>query len=306
MEGKTMRTRTKLLIGLGTVILLFLLLAGTCIFLLLHRAEGAYFDSAGTRIFYTVEGSGTPVILVHGLAANADLNWRHPGITRMLAKDFKVIAFDLRGHGLSDKPEAPEQYGVQMVEDIVRTMDHLDIPRAHVAGYSLGGFLALKAVAMHPDRFISAAICASGWKNPEDPSPIPNPYRPSETADTERIQEASVFAIAAPKPLFNRIRSRIGDRIISQPVRKALKAGYPELAVERSFLERNPVPMFNIIGARDGFLPLAHDLVEVTANLEAHEVPGASHFSLPFKKVFRTQLHRFFLEHDKVTETKNP
>ncbi len=306
-EGEVqMRLRTKLFIGTGLCIAVLLILAVTFAFLLIHRADGFYFDSGGSRLFYTIEGSGTPVILVHGLAANADLNWRRPGVTGMLAKDFKVIAFDLRGHGLSEKPEDPTMYGVQMVEDIVRLMDHLDIPRAHVAGYSLGGFIALKAVSLHPDRFISAAICAAGWKNPEDPSPLPNPYRAPDTVDAREIREASVIRFVAPVSLFNRIRSGIGDRIISRPVRTALKSGYQELAVDRASLEGNTVPLLNVIGSRDGLLPLARDLVAVAKNLEAYEIPGANHFSLPFGKAFKNRLRDFLLKHDKNADSPIP
>ncbi|MBP7869586.1 MAG: Non-heme chloroperoxidase [Candidatus Hydrogenedentes bacterium ADurb.Bin101] len=294
-----MRLRTTLFIGTGSVLLVLLLLAGIFLYVLLHRTPGAYFESNGVRIFYSVEGSGTPLILVHGIGVNADLNWRRPGVTRMLAKNFQVISYDLRGHGRSDKPEVPAAYGVKMAEDIVRLMDHLEIRRAHVAGYSLGGFLALKAVSLHPDRFISASICAAGWKDPNDPSPLPNPYKPPENTDTRKVETASVFAAATPKSLFNRIRGSIGDRIISRPVRTALKAGYQELAVEQSLLEKNTVPMLNIIGDHDGLLPLAHDLVAVTANLEAREIPGATHFSLPFKKAFKEGLREFLLRHDK-------
>ncbi len=301
-----MRLRAKLFIGFGTVFIVLLLLVGAFLCLLLHRTSGSYFDSAGIRIFYTVEGTGTPLILVHGLAANADLNWRRPGVTRTLAQDFQVISFDLRGHGLSDKPDEPDKYGVQMVDDIIHLMDHLKISRAHVAGYSLGGFLALKAVTMHPDRFISAAICAAGWKDPEDPSPLPNPYKPPENEDTGQVQSASVFTAAAPKSLFNTLRSNIGDRIISRPVRNALKAGYRELAVERVRLENNVIPMLNIIGTRDGLLPLSRDLVAVASNLEVYEIPGATHFSLPFKSVFKSRLHEFFLKHDMNDTTRNP
>lgn len=297
-KKRNVRCKTKILLGVGIVFLILLLLAGTLALLLFHRAGGHYFDSGGARIFYTVQGSGTPVVLIHGVGANSDLNWRRPGVVRALARDFQVITFDLRGHGLSDRPSAPEQYGIQMVEDITRLMDHLEIRRAHVAGYSLGGFIALKAASLHPERFLSVAICAAGWKNPDDPSPIPNPYRPPETPAAGPVSQASVFALAAPKPLFHRIRNRIGDYLMDPVVKKALKRSYPDLAVYRPSLEKNPVPMFCVIGTRDGFLPLARDLAANTAHIEVREVPGAGHFTLPFSRVFKNSLREFFSRHD--------
>jgi pimeloyl-ACP methyl ester carboxylesterase len=121
------------------------------------------FDAKGVNIRYIVEGNGEPVVLVHGLGANAELNWRIPGILSALAKDHQVIALDLPGHGGSDKPEKPEAYGVQMAEDVVLLMDHLKIKKAHVVGYSLGGMITVKLLTLHPDRVLSATIGGMGW-----------------------------------------------------------------------------------------------------------------------------------------------
>src|SRR5215831_9348436 len=115
-----------------------LILAGTA---RLHAEE---FDSAGVKIHYTVVGKGDPVILIHGLYSSAAMNWGLPGITAELAKHFRVIALDCRGHGQSGKPEAEGSYGTNMVEDVVRLMDHLHIAKAQVAGYSMGGMIAMK------------------------------------------------------------------------------------------------------------------------------------------------------------------
>lgn len=299
-----MRRRTKFLIGIGVILVVLLLFLGTVTFLLVHRASGNYFDSNGTRIFYTEEGSGPPLILVHGVAANADLNWRRPGVIRVLAKNFHVITFDLRGHGLSDKPKAPEQYGVQMTEDIIRLMDHLKLSKAHIAGYSLGGFIALQAVTLHPERFTSVAICAAGWKNPEDPSPIPSPYRAPVPPPKDLVQKASVFAFAAPKPLFNRMRSRIGDWLMDPDAKRAIKKSYMDLAVYRPALEANQVPMFCIIGTQDGLYYLARDLITVAHHIESREITGANHFTLPFYCSFKSALRDFFIEHNPPQESE--
>ena len=180
-----MRLRAKLFIGFGTVFIVLLLLVGAFLCLLLHRTSGSYFDSAGIRIFYTVEGTGTPLILVHGLAANADLNWRRPGVTRTLAQDFQVISFDLRGHGLSDKPDEPDKYGVQMVDDII-PHGPLKFP-CTCGGYSLGGFLALKAVTMHPDRSLALRYARQAGRIP---GPLPaQSVQASENEDTGRFSQ---------------------------------------------------------------------------------------------------------------------
>jgi pimeloyl-ACP methyl ester carboxylesterase len=121
------------------------------------------FDAKGVKIRYIVQGAGEPVVLVHGLAASAFTNWQLPGIVAALAKDHQVIALDLPGHGGSDKPEKPEAYGPQMAEDVVLLMDHLNIKKAHVVGYSLGGMITVKLLTLHPDRVLSATVGGMGW-----------------------------------------------------------------------------------------------------------------------------------------------
>lgn len=298
--------RKKLLLGCGAFIALVLLTLAVFVYLLVHRADGDYFDSNGGRIFYTDEGAGEPVILIHGIGVNADWNWRRTGVTRALAKHFRVIAFDLRGHGLSDKPADPERYGVEMVEDVVRLMDHLGIGKAHVAGYSLGGFLLQRLLVLHPDRIQSAAICAAGWKNPEDPTPIPSPYRSPEEQPKPRALQAALFPMDNSKSLFHFVRNWIGDRFLSQPVKKALKATYPELAVLQPDLEAIHTPTMCIIGDRDGFRYLAEDLRRHLPGVEFVEVPGANHFTLPFYPSFKRNLVRFLTAHAMSGETAQP
>lgn len=289
--------RKKLLLGCGAFVALVLLSVSAVLYLLIIRVDGDYFDSNGVRIHYTDEGAGEPVILVHGVGANADWNWRRTGVTRALSKHFRVIAFDLRGHGLSEKPAEPEKYGIQMVEDAVRLMDHLGIERAHVAGYSLGGFLLQRLLVLHPDRIQSAAICAAGWKDPEDPTPLPSPYRSPEEQPKPRALQASVFALDSSTSVFNRVRSWIGDQFMSRPVKKALKATYPELAVLRPDLEAIHTPSMCIIGSKDGFRYLAEDLRRHMHGLEFVEVAGANHFTLPFYPQFKCDLVRFLAAH---------
>jgi pimeloyl-ACP methyl ester carboxylesterase len=121
------------------------------------------FDARGVKIRYVTQGTGEPVVLIHGLHASAATNWQLPGIFTALAKDHQVIALDLPGHGGSDKPDDLAAYGVQMAEDVVLLMDHLKVPKAHVVGYSLGGMITVKLLTMHPDRILSAVVGGMGW-----------------------------------------------------------------------------------------------------------------------------------------------
>lgn len=121
------------------------------------------FDSNGTKIAYFVQGAGEPVVLIHGWISSAGINWILPGTSELLAKDHQVIGLDVRGHGLSDKPTGEDAYGPELVEDVVRLLDHLKIKKAHIVGYSMGGIIAGNFIAKHPDRAISGTLGGMGW-----------------------------------------------------------------------------------------------------------------------------------------------
>ncbi len=285
-----------------------ILLVSAFSWLLLYRTPGQTFDSDGVPVFYTVEGEGEPLILIHGLAAQSDWNWRRPGVTRLLAKDFMVISMDIRGHGLTGKPTAPEAYGMEMIEDVVRLMDHLNLPSAHVAGYSLGGFIALKLVTTHPERVRSAAYCAAGWAEVGHMDEIPNPYRkpvpPGEAVMKAKMEEKAAEAASGgkggqQKSLFHRVRSAIGDLIINPEAKRALKGGFSEFAVPREALKNNQVPSVCLIGTNDGLFYMAEGLRENMANLEYVTIDGANHFNTPYNGEFKRELRKFFLKQRK-------
>ena len=126
-------------------------------------AESQFFDAKGVKIHYLVEGTGEPVVLIHGLDSSAHLNWEAPGVMDALAVDHRVIALDLPGYGESDKPNDPSAYGQAWIEDVILLLDHLKIEKAHIVGYSMGGMVALKLFAEHPDRVLSGTLGGMGW-----------------------------------------------------------------------------------------------------------------------------------------------
>lgn len=122
------------------------------------KGEDQFFDSNGVRIRYVVEGKGAPVVLIHGMTLDVESQWDEAGIRKALATNYQVIAFDLRGHGKSGKPHEASAYGVEMVEDVRRLLDHLHFKKAHIVGYSLGGSIALKFLTMYPERCLSVVL----------------------------------------------------------------------------------------------------------------------------------------------------
>ncbi len=100
----------------------------------------------GVTLHFDLEGDGAPVVLLHGFAADTDLNWRQPGIMRALADAGKTaVGLDARGHGRSQKCHDPAAYaGEAMVADVCALFDHLHMDEADLVGYSMGSATALR------------------------------------------------------------------------------------------------------------------------------------------------------------------
>lgn len=122
------------------------------------------FVSDGVKIDYVDEGEGEPILLIHGFASNATVNWRDPGWIEALTKaGRRVVALDNRGHGNSEKLYQADRYGAPaMAEDAVRLLDHLGIGRADVMGYSMGARIAAFLVLAHPERVRSVIFAGLG------------------------------------------------------------------------------------------------------------------------------------------------
>jgi pimeloyl-ACP methyl ester carboxylesterase len=224
------------------------------------------FDSDGVKIHYLIQGKGGPVLLIHGLHASANMNWKVPGVLADLAKTYQVIAIDLRGHGQSDRPDAEDAYGTKIVDDVVRLLDHLKIKKAHVVGYSLGGMVAIKLLTTHPDRVASAVVGGMGWFQ-----------------DGSALQK--VWDVIPAKG------------VITPP---AFVRSVGKLAVTEVELKKIDVPVEVIVGDRD---PIKGMFVEplhgVRNDWPVVEIKGAGHLSCPFKDQFREEIEAWLKKQTK-------
>jgi pimeloyl-ACP methyl ester carboxylesterase len=109
---------------------------------------------ADIDIYYEIEGEGEPLLFIHGLGSSTR-DWQRQ--TAAFRLDYRVITFDLRGHGNSDKPPGP--YSIPLfAADTVALMRALDIDSAHVVGMSLGGMIAFQLAVSAPDLVRSLVI----------------------------------------------------------------------------------------------------------------------------------------------------
>ena len=122
------------------------------------------FESSWGETRYAVEGDGSPVLLIHGVGARLD-NWDR--VAALLARHFKVVRYDLRGHGRSSKVPGP--YALDMfADDAAALLDHLGIARAHIAGHSLGGMIAITLARKHPGRVDRLAVLSAAAGRTEE------------------------------------------------------------------------------------------------------------------------------------------
>lgn len=110
----------------------------------------AVLDRDGVQIHYEVRGDGPVVLLSHGYAASGRM-WERQLET--LSDRYRVVSWDLRGHGRSDSPEDPALYSEALcVDDMAALLDACDAETAVVGGLSLGGYLSLAFQQARPER----------------------------------------------------------------------------------------------------------------------------------------------------------
>jgi pimeloyl-ACP methyl ester carboxylesterase len=193
--------------------------------------DGFFTASDGVKIHYLTAGTaGSWVVLIHGYTDNAQRMWFGTGIAPELAKRHRVVALDNRNHGQSDKPQPG---GSGRAQDIIELMNHLQIQKAHIHGYSMGGGLTAQLLALVPDRFITAGFGGSGIQETD----------PGLRARAAALDDAMPKAQGADAAGMDRFRARVaslrpaGNAPVSAtpPAVDLTKLNIPILAVNGSF-----------------------------------------------------------------------
>jgi pimeloyl-ACP methyl ester carboxylesterase len=272
---------------------------------ILH-AEDFFFDSDGVKIHYIVEGQGEPVVLIHGFSASIQNNWAAPGVIKALADKYQVIALDNRGHGQSDKPHSAADYGLKMNDDVIRLMDHLKIQKAHIVGYSMGGFMTDRLLMDHPERFLTATLGGAGWmKEGDDQSDM--------AALADSLESGRGIA-----PLIVRLQPKGQPPPTEQAVEATNKMfmatndalalagvarGMVGFTVAEDKLRKNTVPVLSLIGEVDPIKDGVDRLDGVLANLKIVVIPKASHLSAFSNPMFAATLKAFLADHPQTRST---
>ncbi len=127
----------------------------------------AFVTRDGVRLYYEDHGSGPAVLLSHGYGATSQM-WQDQ--VAALKDRYRVIVWDLRGHGESDYPADPHLYSKRhTVADMAALLDQCGLERAVIGGHSLGGYSALAFHRVHSDRCAALMLfnCGPGFKRDE-------------------------------------------------------------------------------------------------------------------------------------------
>ena len=126
-----------------------------------------FVDINGVRICYQIHGDGYPVVLIHGFGSKKESFMAQIPV---LSQEFKIISFDNRGSGKSERPDVP--YSMEMfVDDIVGLLDYLRIKRVHLIGLSLGGMIGLNFVSKYPNKVNKLVLINTLAQLPDDFDP---------------------------------------------------------------------------------------------------------------------------------------
>ena len=234
-------------------------------------------------IHYQCKGEGEPLLLIQGLGGDLH-NWKSAPVP--LQDRHRVIAFDNRGAGLTEAPDASFTMET-MADDAAGLLDALDIPRAHILGWSMGGNVAQEISLRHPDRVATLVLMSTYTRAPA---------RSRFALDT-MIRGLREGASPATAMMMMRAWCSTEAAFAADPAPRAPAVSKGPNGVEgfarqkkaldgfdsRKRLKGLHVPTLVIHGTDDIMVPpeFAHELAGSIAGAHLHWIKGAGHFLPP-------------------------
>jgi pimeloyl-ACP methyl ester carboxylesterase len=249
----------------------------------------------GINISYQVEGQGEPLVMIMGFTAGR-IGWM-PQI-RFFKKYYRVITFDNRGAGKSDKPPGP--YSTRMMaDDTVKLMDLLGIEKAHIMGLSMGGMIAQELAINHPQRVIKLVLACTYARQDETSGDTLELAKFLQLTPEKKV--GAMIGLAFNKPLYRftfGLLARIQTRFKGASGRVGIE-GQTEACLKHNTLERLSsitAPTLVIVGTGDRIIkPVSSEVIAgKIPNAKLVRVEGASHyFSFEMKNVFNREVLNF-------------
>ena len=245
------------------------------------------FRNGEVEIAYLDDGEGDPIVLVHGFASNKETNWVMPGWTTTLRRDNRrVIALDNRGHGQSTKLYDPADYHTDiMAGDVAALIEHLDLPRADLMGYSLGSRISAVLAARRPELVRSVILGGAGIRL------IDNAGLRDEIADS--LEMPSLADVT--DPMGKRFRA------FAEQTRSDLRALAACLRGSRQAVRMEDItsvlaPALVAVGTKDDITGSPHELAALMPNGRAIDIPDRDHMLAVGDKVFKNAAVAFLHE----------
>jgi len=247
------------------------------------------FHNGAVEIAYLDEGEGDPIVLVHGFASTKNVNWVYPTWVSELRKNGRrVIAFDNRGHGESSKLYDSNAYEIAtMASDIAALMDHLNIERADIMGYSLGSRMTAILAQSQPHRLRSAIFGGIGIGLIEGGGPGEDVVKALEAESLDDVAD----------PVGRTFRA-FADQTRSD--RRALAAclrGSRRLMTKQQAAEI-AVPVLIAVGTADEIAGSAEALGRIIPGSRVLNIPNRDHMRAVGDKVYKAGVLDF-LSHRK-------
>lgn len=239
-----------------------------------------HFSSNGVDIAYRDEsaGGGEPILLIHGFASNNAVNWGATGWTDTLLKaGRRVVAMDVRGHGESAKLRDPGQYGLSaMAGDAANLIDHLQLGRVDVMGYSMGGRIATVLALEHPEKVRALIIGGMGLAMVEG---IGGEEDIVEALEADSLAEAKTEAGRGYRKFAELTRSDLPALAACMREQRA--------PVSRERLAGLNLPVLVAVGTKDAVAGSAEGLAALIPGAEFLDIPGRDHMLATGDKVFK-------------------
>ena len=241
-----------------------------------------FFDSNGVRIRYVEQGTGSPVVMLHGYTGTADRHFVANGVFAQVAKDHRAIAMDLRAHGKSGKPHDPKMYGEEMANDVVRLLAHLKIQKAHLVGYSLGAMIAGRLVTTNPGRLLSVAFIGHHFErsiSAADKKFIDDSLVEMESDLPFRSLAVAIQPIGQPMPSDDELRKAVAPLVAANDIKAfaAMWRGGAFLIATDASLRAAKFPMIEIIGTLDPAIDEVEPLKKAHPQIKTVVLEGATH-----------------------------
>src|SRR5437588_1746690 len=242
------------------------------------------FHNGAVEIAYLDEGEGDPILLVHGFASTKNVNWVYPTWVSELKKNGRrVIALDNRGHGDSAKLYDPEAYHIgTMAGDVSALMDHLNIERADIMGYSLGSRMAAWLARSQPQRLRSAIFGGIGIGLIEGGGPGENVAAALEAPSLEDVTD----------PVGRTFRAFADQTRSDRLALAACLRGSRGLMTKQEAAAIS-VPVLIAVGTADEIAGSAAALGNVIPGSEVLDIPNRDHMRAVGDKVYKTAVLDF-------------